>query len=326
MKAIASAPGKIILTGEHFVVYDEPAIVMAINLGIHVTVEERSDYNIYTSSNLGFSGTFIDEKFKPENGGLAAEEILKPIKIAVRTAFNALHKKLGVNVFVNSGLPIAAGLGSSGALAVAAIASIGKLLGTDFSKEEIVKLAFESEKYVHSHPSGIDQTISAYGGIIVYNRSDGISHLDIGPAIPIVIGNTGIRRNTGVLVDNVKARKEIFPNIMTPLIHSAGQLTKQAIDALKKGNLNQLGELMDINHGLLMAIGVSIEALDRLVNAAKKAGALGAKLTGAGGGGCMIALSTLEKRQSIADAIRLVDGTPIIAEKTDLGVRTWLIS
>ena len=285
LKAVASAPGKIILTGEHFVVYDEPAIVMAINLGVQVTVENRSDGNIYASSNLGFSGTFIGDKFKPEKGGLESQEILAPIRIAVETVFKTLNKKQGINIKVHSDLPIAVGLGSSGALAVATVASTGRFLGTEFTKKEIVDLAFESEKHVHLHPSGIDQTISTYGGVIVYEKNKGISRLNIGHTIPLIIGNTGIIRNTGKLVDTVRDKKETVPKVMIPLIHTAGQLTKQAIAALKNGNLKQLGELMNMNHGLLVAIGVSTDSLDILVNAANKAGALGAKLTGAGGGG-----------------------------------------
>lgn len=319
----ASAPGKAILIGEHFVVYGEPAVVMAINRDVKVTVEERSDSKLHISSNLGFSGTFIGEKFESEKGELDAAKTLEPIRITAETVFKALKKKCGLNITLNSSLPIAVGLGSSGALAVATVAAVGRLLGADLTREEIVSLSFEAEKYVHINPSGIDQTISTYGGVIVYEKNKGITHLKIEAPIPIVIGNTGIQRNTGKLVDSVRVRREMFPEVMTLLIQTAGQLTRQAISVLKKGDLRQLGELMDINHGLLVAAGVSNEALDRLISVAKKSGALGAKLTGAGGGGCMIALSTMEKREEIAEAIRLAGGIPLIAEKTDEGVTTW---
>ncbi|MDQ1279098.1 MAG: Mevalonate kinase [Thermoproteota archaeon] len=322
MIVTASAPGKTILFGEHFVVYGEPAIVIAIDRDVKVTAERRDDSNLHISSNLGFSGTFIGERFETEEGD-GSEKTLEPIKITAETLFQTLKKKCGLNITIKSNIPIAVGLGSSGALAVATVAAIGRLLGANLTREEIVKLSFESEKYVHLNPSGIDQTISTYGGVIVYSKSEGISHMKIESSIPIVIGNTRIQRNTGRLVDSVRIRKETFPQLMTQLTQTAGQLTREAISVLKKGDLKQLGELMDINQGLLVSAGVSSEELDRLINVAKKGGALGAKLTGAGGGGCIIALSKIGKRKEIAEAIRTAGGIPLIAEKTDEGVTTW---
>lgn len=324
MKASATAPGKIILTGEHFVVYGEPALVMAINRNVHVTVKERSDRLMRVTSTLGFVGTFEGTKFKPEKGGAEARRILTPIKVSAQAALSHLKEDSGLNIEVDSNIPVAVGLGSSGALAVATVAAVGKLFGVDFTEREVIRLSLEAEKFVHVNPSGIDQSISAKGGVILYKRGEGASSLDIEPMIPIVIGNTGIRRNTGKLVDGVRERRNRFPSLMTPLIHVAGELTVQATEALRRGDLKKMGELMDVNHGLLTSIGVSNEVLDRLVHASKRGGALGAKITGAGGGGCIIALSTMDKRESIAKAIHEAGGMPIIAEKTDKGVYAWL--
>jgi mevalonate kinase len=119
-------------------------------------------------------------------------------------------------------------------------------------------------------------------------------------------------------------KRKQFPEIMNLMNAAANHLSRQFIDALKSDALNRLGELMDINQGLLMAIGVSHEALDRLVYAARENGALGAKLTGAGGGGCMIALATLDGRERVSEAIRRAGGTPIIAKKADQGVHCWI--
>jgi mevalonate kinase len=219
---------------------------------------------------------------------------------------------------------MAVGLGSSGALAVATVAAVGKLLGKDLSREAILTLSTSAERFVHRNPSGIDQAISTYGGVIVYQRTVGITHLEVASKIPLVIGNTGIIRNTGDLVDRVKRRTRRYPQVMKQLAHTAGQLSKEAIDSLHHNDLNRFGELMDINHGLLVAVGVSHQVIDNLVHAAKGNGALGAKLTGAGGGGCIIALTTVEDRERISEAIRSGGGTPILAEKTDKGVHTWI--
>jgi len=324
MNATALAPAKVILIGEHFVVYGEPAVVMAIDCYVHVTVSERADNFIHIVSDLGMSGFYSKTGYKPEKGGVQAEKIVRPVNIAAQTVLDRLEKKTGLEIKVGSQIPVAAGLGSSGALAVATVAAVGKLLGTDFSKDELVKLSFEAEKFVHSKPSGIDQTISSNGGVIVYQKGKGFDPIKVKSEIPIVIGNTGIPRKTGDLVNAVRRRLNDLPEIIEPIVHAAGPLSTLAIKALLYGNLKRLGELMDINHGLLSAIGVSNEPLDRLVYSAKKAGALGAKLTGAGGGGCMIALSTLEDREKIADSIRRAGGTTIIAKKTNTGVQVWV--
>jgi len=318
------APGKVIVVGEHFVVYGETAIVMAVNRHVQVTVEERKDHSLYISSDLGVAGTFVEGRYKGEKGGAGSRKILEPIKISAQAVLNALKERRGLNIEVNSTIPMAAGLGSSGALAVATVAAVGKLLGTELSEKEMLALSLEAEKFVHVNPSGVDQTISTYGGIVVYKKGEGITRLKVESPIPLVIGNTGILRNTGLLVDSVRVRKSGFPEIMTSIIRVAGQLSQQSIEALRRNDLNRLGELMDINHGLLVAIGVSHEALDKLVYAAKRGGALGAKLTGAGGGGCMIALSTLEKREMVSEAIHEAGGVPIMTEKADRGVHCWI--
>ena len=324
MKAIASAPAKIILAGEHFVVYGEPAIVMAIDCYAKVSVKDRNDNVIHIASNLGFSGSFKGNRFQPDHGGLGAHKILEPIRIASQTALKELKEESGLNIVIKSEIPVAAGLGSSGALAVATVAAVGKFFGVNFTKEKIVNLSFEAERFVHGKPSGIDQAISTNGGIIVYKKNQGITPIKVKKKIPIIIGNTGELRSTGDLVKAVKIKRDRFPKIIDPLIKTAGHLTTKAIKTLKSGDLTKFGELMNINHGLLSAIGVSNKTLDNFVHVAIEAGALGAKLTGAGGGGCMIALSPLKKRKKIAKAIKNAGGTPIISSKVDEGVKSWI--
>jgi mevalonate kinase len=325
LKVAAAAPGKVILTGEHFVVYGEPALVMAIDRYVQVTVSFRSDYQIYVVSDLGVSGFFDKDQFRPESGGVDARKILEPVKISAEVTMENLDEKKGFDVEVTSTLPMAVGLGSSSALAVSTVAAIGRLLEITFNKDEIIQLSTEAEKYVHVNPSGVDQSISAYGNIISYSKSQGISRIHTDSAIPLVIGNTNVRRNTGKIVDSVGFRTRKLPNVMKSLTSIAGTVTREAIDVMKQGNLVQLGLLMDINHGLLSAIGASNEFLERLVYAAKRGGALGAKLTGAGGGGCMIALTNVNQQETVAHAISQTGGIPIKVRKANKGVRSWFI-
>jgi mevalonate kinase len=139
--------------------------------------------------------------------------------------------------------------------------------------------------------------------------------------IPLVIGDTGIERSTRVQVDKVRELREKYPQIMESLTWAARQIVMKALEALKEKDLETIGELMNINHALLYGIGVSDESLEWLINAARKAGALGAKLTGAGGGGCMIALARNEKLEEVSEAIQRAGGRPFIARKTDEGAR-----
>jgi mevalonate kinase len=321
LKAIATAPGKIILVGEHFVVHGESAIVMAINRYVTVTVEGRSDKAIHIISDLGISGQYTQEHFQ---GSKQHQKTLDPIKISIQSVLDALNEKKGLNIQISSTIPMAVGLGSSGALAVATVAAVGQYFNHEFQAEELLKLSLNAERYVHINPSGVDQAISTYGGIIIYNKKTGFTRLEAPSPIPIVIGNTGIERNTGRLVDSVRALKQQFPQTLDLIFSSAGELSLKAITALQQSNIKSLGTLLDINHGLLVAIGVSHEALDQLVHVAKNNGALGAKLTGAGGGGCMIALVTQEKSSQISEKLQQAGATSIIAKKVDAGVRSWI--
>jgi len=323
LKACASAPGKIILTGEHFVVYGEPALVVAIDRRVTVKVAERGDRALRVVSDRGISGVFEDDSFRVEMGGSDSRSFLEPVRIAVAAVIDRVGVKRGLDIEVRSTIPVGAGLGSSSAVSVATVASVGRILGAELSQKEIADLSLEAEKFVHINPSGIDPAISTYGGLILYKRGEGITRLPHTPSLSLVIGNTGISRNTGTLVQYVRERRDRLPTIIDPLIRLAGDLTSRAVEALLEGDVEKFGELMDVDHGFLVATGVSNEALDSLVHAARQAGALGAKLTGAGGGGCMVALCTRETQAKIAEAIRGAGGIPIVAETVEMGVQVW---
>jgi len=320
---VASAPAKIILFGEHFVVYGEPAIVTAIDKRAQVTAEKRTDKRIYINSpNLKASGYFSPKKqFKAEQGNQEARQKLEPIKIAVEKILNLSKQQKGVNINVQSNIPVAAGLGSSAAVAAATATAVSKLLGIEISKEDVFRTAYEAERFVHGTPSGIDPTISTYGGVLLFHKDRGPTPLNVKEDISLVVGNTGIERSTGEMVSGVRQRRERYPSIINPIIKAGGMVALRAAKALEAGDLNTLGELMNINHAMLSAIGVSNEFLDRLVYAARKAEALGAKLTGAGGGGCMVALSPSDKLKQVVNAIEREGGTAFVARKTNEGVK-----
>jgi len=319
----ASAPGKIILFGEHFVVYGEPAIVLAIDKRAYASVEMRRDSKIYIDNlaDLGISGYFKKNRFIIEQGGQDSEFKLLPIKTAVQKILEKSGKNVGVNVKMHCSIPVSAGLGSSAAVVAATAKATSRLLDVELSKEDIFNITFESERLVHGTPSGIDPTITTYGGVLLFRKGKRFKRIDVKKDIPLVVGNTEIKHSTGELVSMVKHRREKYAAIIDPIIKAGGKITLNAVNALRDYDLNALGELMNINHALLYAIGVSNASLEKLVCAARDAGAYGAKLTGAGGGGCIVALSSPKEASQIVEAIEKAGGKAFAVKKSDEGAR-----
>jgi mevalonate kinase len=323
MGVIASAPAKIILFGEHFVVYGEPAIVLAIDRRAYATVDFSDDKNLHVkSTNLNLKGFFKNGAFQAEQGdGREAKLRFEPVKIAVEKVLARHNQTVGLNVKINSTVPVAAGLGSSAAVIAAVTTAVGALLKVSISKEDVFRITLEAEKSVHGNPSGVDPAIATFGGSLLFQTDTGFKPLEVKAEIPMVIGDTGVERSTRVQVEKVRSMTDNYPPIFESLRRAARETVLRGIDALKESDLETLGDLMNINQALLYGIGVSDESLEWLINAAKKAGALGAKLTGAGGGGCMIALAKEEKLHEVQEAIMRAGGRPFMARKTDEGVR-----
>ncbi len=323
MEVKASAPAKVILFGEHFVVYGEPAIVLAIDKRAYEKVKPRGDNRLFiSSSNLNLSGYFENGCFMVEKGNFIEAKIkLEPIKRAVEKVFEIYGGKLGLNIEVKSTVPVAAGLGSSAAVASAVAAAVGSLLNLKLSKEQLFHVAFEAERTVHGTPSGVDPAIATFGGALLFQVDTGFKPLDVKNEIPLVIGNTGVERSTRVQVEKVRNLKDKHPKIFDSFMGAAREIVLRAMEALMEGDMETLGELMNLNHALLYGLGVSDESLERLIQAARKAGALGAKLTGAGGGGCMIALADKKRLENVLEAVQKAGGEAFTARKTDEGVR-----
>jgi len=318
----ASAPAKVILFGEHFVVYGEPAVVLAIDKRAYVSAQLRKDKRIHIISiDLGVAGTFMGERFQAEKGGSKARLKLEPVKNAVQQVLEKTERKAGVNVKIDSDIPVSAGLGSSAAVATSTIVAVSNLLDIELARDQIFRMAYEAERLVHGTPSGIDPAISTYGGALQFQKGKDFIPLSVQTNMPMVIGNTKVERSTGELVATVRHIREHYPSIIEPIVKTGGKIALDAVEALKKDDLQTVGELMNINHALLCAVGVSHEALERLVYAARKGGALGAKLTGGGGGGCMIALAEAGKMKRVVKAIERVGGFAFVARKTDQGAR-----
>ncbi len=323
MSAEATAPGKIILFGEHSVVYRGPAILLAVDRRASVAASKRDDKRIYIDSeDLGFSGYFDNGEYTAVTGKVWRGRNMAALEVATRKVMAHLGAEGGVNLKVRSMIPIAVGLGSSAAVCVATTAAVGELFDGNLSKEKIAELSLEGEKVIHGNPSGADNSIATYGGIMRYERGVGLKRLKLDKPLPFVIGNTRKKRSTRNMVEGVKELKDRNPEVVDPIIYTMAGLSQTGLDALLRRDTDKLGDLMNINHGLLTSIGVSTQELDDLVYAARREGALGAKLTGAGGGGCMIALAEEEDLGKVERGIRAARGHSMRVNLTDEGVTT----
>jgi len=322
----ASAPGKVILYGEHSVVYRGPAVVLAIDRRAKVFAEKRTDNRIFVDAdNLGFSGYFEDDVYHAVRGQSWRGRNLAALNVSAKKTIEYLGEEGGVNLKVRSMIPIAVGLGSSAAICVATVGAVEKLHEGGLKKEEISNVAFEGETIIHGKPSGVDNNVSTFGGVMSYEKGEGFTHHQLSKEIPFIIGNSRKKRSTKRMVENVAVLKERNPDVMDNFIDAMDNIAREGLDALLKTDLGKMGDLMDLNHGLLSGIGVSTMKLEILCHTARKNGALGAKLTGAGGGGCMIALSEEAYMSDIERAIRRRKSDAYRVSLTDQGVTSrWI--
>jgi hydroxymethylglutaryl-CoA reductase len=279
---LAYGSGKVILLGEHAVVYGSRAVAAPIPLAIQAKVDKASDGITVVIPRWGIEERLHAPGTQKDFLHRALDLVLK--KLGVR------EQSMRIEVFPQ--VPRAMGLGGSAALAVAVIRAVAKHFQIRLSDAETNELAFSCEKLAHERPSGVDNTVATYGQTIIYKRGDPphMEPLNAPRPIPIVIGLTGVESLTAVTVSKVYRAWERNRVLYDRIFDEIDSLAGQAIDAIKADNLEQLGELMNINQGLLNALQVSSWELEELIQIARGNGALGAKLTGGGGGGAMIAL------------------------------------
>ena len=283
-----SAPGKVILFGEHFVVKGAPAIAGSIGLRVTVEAREKTGWPLLIiSRSLGMEAR-VEKDLRLRTGH---PEIFAPFRRILEIISGQAELK-PAHIVITSQIPIAAGLGSSAASAAAFARAYMGVLGLEPDKDLLLRVSYEAEKVVHGKPSGIDNTIVVEGGVIVYEKDRGYKRINIDMGdTTLVIADTGVKRNTGRIVQSVLDRYDRHPRLFDSLYSTAALLVDEARKALENGDVERLGELMDINQGLLYSIGVSSIEIEQILHAARRAGALGAKLTGAGRGGSVIALS-----------------------------------
>lgn len=299
MPAISStAPAKVILFGEHTVVYGYPAIaapVTGLEARVTITAQPgRSTLPVIEAPQIGLKTT-LDHLPSEHPIALAFNLVAEALKL---DHWPALHLRL------TSSIPVASGMGSSAATAVALIRALSAFVGHPLPDPQVCELAFRLEQHHHGTPSGIDNTVITYARPIFFIRDQPIEFLTFSMPLYLIIGDTGMKGLTREAVAGVRQRREQNPTWYDDRFRAIGELTRRAKRALIEGQIDEVGRWMVENHRLLIEIGVSSPELDRLVQAALSAGALGAKLSGGGQGGIMIALVHPENSSQVEQALR----------------------
>ena len=283
MTSIAKAPGKIILFGEHFVVYQNRAILGAINKYAKVTSEKTNTDNILISSSLGQSSIQKDEDVSN------VEKKFRPFFYIAKQVIEKNNFEKGITIKIESDIPIGAGLGSSSACCVAAAASILNLFNITDEKE-VLELAINAEKTIFPNTSGADCTVSVSGGIIEYQKEKGFSKIETENEFNFIIIDSEQVHSTDKVVERVRKFKENNSDVFTELCSEEERLIAKALDSMKKNDLETIGKCMAQNQMFLEQIGVSNDELLSITKEIEKI-TFGAKITGAGDGGCIIALT-----------------------------------
>lgn len=293
MRSIASAPAKIILFGEHFIVYGGKAILCSIDKRITVESELTKTGQIEIESSLGKLKISKSDLYKN------ADSVFRPIIYIAQRMLEKFHSESGIKIVVRAEFPSGVGPGSSSACCVAAAGSISGLFG-NHTKEEILKMSIDAERTIFENTSGADCTACVYGGILEYNKDGHMQKLEILPKFELVVANSGIIHSTSKVVSMVRQFKDKRQEVFSSLCAQEASLIEQALDALQKNDMLKLGKLMTQNQEFLEKIGVSNETLSSMIGLVKDV-SYGAKITGAGDGGCIIALAdktNLDKTQS----------------------------
>ncbi|KAG0023465.1 Mevalonate kinase [Podila clonocystis] len=337
-----SSPGKVILFGEHAVVYGKVATAGSLGLRSYSLVQTRTDKAIEVSlPDVQLTRTWaMDEiprqarwegyPYPPSMNEALLEQLAKIVNLGTQTnrsqaaiALMYLHSYLttdeiadqGYDFSVRSNLPVGAGLGSSASYSVCVATALLKLNGhltagmDAIAQRDLVnQWSFQAEKVIHGNPSGIDNTVSTFGGAVMFKKGEKIEPLPGFQSLRFLLTNTRVPRETQVQVANVRKLWEKFPTVVNPMLDAINEISASCRDMFSQQGLDraqlltQFGELVDVNHGLLAALGVSHPSLEKVREISSKLG-LKSKLTGAGGGGCAL---TLIRDDVSADTVAVV--------------------
>jgi len=307
------APAKVIISGEHSVVYGYPALVAAVNIYSRVIVETVDEFGPHE---------ICSEKYgigKVIGNALSGPAVLKPLARIVSVFSESEPFKGRLKIRVSSEIPPASGMGSSASISVALAYALLKTVYDKPPEERVFKLAMEGEKVAHANPSGVDVAAALRGGLILFVKDRGFERLEAGKGI-FLLADSGMERSTREMVSKVASLKEREPDLFNIVMTCMGDLTVR-ISRVLQNDLVEAGRLMTLNHLLLSLLGVSNSRLDSIVWSSIFSGAYGAKLTGAGGGGCVLALIDEKSIDRVEAALKNINAQPRVLKTVEEGVR-----
>lgn len=316
-----SAPGKLVLFGEHAVVYGKPCIVTSVNQRMYLKAQKLSEpIFILNAPDVSI------KNYKKSLKDVGIGELPKGatfVEIALKNFIE--HHPIdtsGVYISTYSDFKSTFGFGSSSASTVCTIFALSKLFDVKLSNKQIFDLSYKTVLDIQGVGSGFDIAAATYGGTLFFVKGGQmIEQLSISN-YKLVVGYTGIKADTPTIVKEIQAKRDKDPKFIDNIFNHIEQIVIQAKEALLKNDLEKFGSLMDENQTYLENLRVSSKILERLIKAARKAGAYGVKLSGAGGGDCMIALAPLSKKRAVEDAIEKAGGQVIKVEVNAEGVKT----
>lgn len=319
IQVVVSAPGKLMLLGEHAVVYNRPCLVTAVDQRMRATVE-RVDEKTFR---LDAPEVNISQYVRPMDE-LGTGDIPKGVKF-VETAVKNFTTKYpipsGVAITTSSDFSSLFGFGSSSASTVCVVKALAELSGKKLDNKQLFDIAYKTVLDVQGKGSGFDVASAIYGGTLYFVTGGKVIEPIVIKDMPLIIGYTGVKADTVTLMKEVGEKMKAQPERVERIYDAIAKLVEEVKPKMLEGDWERVGKLMDFNQEYLRDLGVSSEKLESLISSAKSAGAWGAKLSGAGGGDCMIALAPKGKRKAIEDAIEKAGGQVIHIEPNAQGVR-----
>lgn len=314
-----SAPGKLMLFGEHAVVYGRPCIVTAVDQRLRVKVEVKSGNSLEINApDVGVEG------FKCVPKDSLTEDLPKGarfIAVAVNNFFNKYGVDAGMSVTTRSDFSSQFGFGSSSAATVGVVMALSEVFDLDLNKREIFDLSYKTVLDIQGVGSGFDIAAAIWGGTIYFvGGGKKITPLKL-ESLPLIVGYTRVKADTATLVKKVAEFHENHKTLVNGIFDLMTKITNEAREELSNNDFEAIGELMQINEGLLESLGVGSRELSKLISAAKGSGAYGAKLSGAGGGDCMIAVADNRKKKLVEKAIEFSGGQVLSVKTGAEGVR-----
>ncbi len=313
-----SAPGKLILFGDHAVLYGRPCIVTSIDQRLNVSLEKREDNKIVLNApdvNIKNYIVLTNDLDKPNP---------KEVSFVLRAILNFFNKykiKSGLEISTKSEFSAKIGLGSSSAITVSTIRGLAELFKIEMTEKELFDLAYKTILDIQGVGSGFDIAAAIYGGTLYFVTGGKIIEPLKIENIPLLVSYTGVKADTPTLIKQVDRKLKENPQKINEIFNKSEEIVNLAKTEMEKANWKKIGELMNLNQDLLRELGVSSKKLENLIKASLNSGAYGAKLSGAGGGDCMIALTNLKNQNNIKRMIKKAGGEVIETRFSVEGVK-----